>query len=68
MIAYVQPPGSPPGRVMFHVRFLADVERDTVPSWRRDGDLLRHAGRNGHQVWRLAPEPDGQWVWGVWPD
>lgn len=68
MIAFVQPPGSHPGRVMFSIAFLDEVERGGVHSWHRDGDLLRHAGSDGHQVWRLATEPDGNWVWGVWPD
>lgn len=68
MIAFVQPPGSHPGRVMFSVRFLDDVTGGNVPSWQRDGDLLRYTGRDGHQVWRLASKPDGSWVWGAWPD
>lgn len=68
MIAFVQPPGSHPGRLMFSAEFLTDVTNGAVPSWSRDGDLLRHAGRDGTQVWRLASEPDGRWVWGMWPD
>lgn len=68
MIAFVQPPGSHPGRVMFSVRFLAEVSVGGVPSWHRDGDLLRHTGRTGRQVWRLDPQTDGEWVWGAWPD
>lgn len=68
MIAFVQPPGSHPGRVMFSVKFLDDVTGGNVPCWQRDGDLLRYTGRDGRRVWRLASEPDGHWVWGAWPD